>query len=166
MYVRPKKALGQHFLHDSAIARRIVQALLSHWPLPMDKAEALLAAEEGTVAAEEAGVSCVDADTCSLWPVVEVGPGTGVLTALLLQEPGLNYHAVELDREAVEFLHKTHPQLGERLLLGDFLKLPTNTFPERFALIGNFTYNISSQIFFRVLDLKDRIPLVVGMSQK
>ena len=150
MHVRPKKALGQHFLHDSTVAARIVEALLSHWPLP----------------AAETGIPDGGPDTGSLRSVVEVGPGTGVLTTLLLQEPGLDYYAVELDTESVDYLHTLYPRLGNRLVSGDFLKLPAGTFPEQFALIGNFPYNISSQIFFRVLELKDRIPLVVGMLQK
>ncbi len=150
MHVRPKKALGQHFLHDSAIAARIVEALLSHWPLP----------------ATETGVTDGATEPGGLRSVVEVGPGTGVLTTLLLQEPGLDYYAVELDTESVAYLHTLYPGLGNRLVSGDFLKLPAGTFPEQFALIGNFPYNISSQIFFKVLELKDRVPLVVGMLQK
>ena len=138
MEVRPKKALGQHFLGDSSVASRIVKSLsLEQAPGGKDRI-----------------------------PVVEVGPGTGVLTGLLLEDPRIDYHAVELDREATAFLRQKHPLLGSRLTEGDFLKLPGSAFPGTFYVIGNFPYNISSQIFFRILDLRDAVPQVVGMVQK
>lgn len=94
------------------------------------------------------------------------GAGYGVLTDLLLQNPAIDYYGVELDRRAADYLHKAYPQLKSRLVCDDFLTLPADAFPGRFALIGNFPYNISSQIFFKVLELKDRIPLIVGMLQR
>jgi len=135
MEVRPKKALGQHFLRDQGAAQKIVNSL--------------------SVIQDGQKV-----------PVVEVGPGTGVLTAYLWDNPGIDYYAVELDRESVAFLQQKYPGLGKKLIQGDFLQLPADVFPDEFSLIGNFPYNISSQIFFRVLEFRDRIPEVVGMVQK
>ena len=153
MPIQPKKALGQHFLHNSSIAARIVEALEEELPrLQPDT-------QSGTPALPKAV-------TNRPWPVLEVGPGTGVLTDLLLQNPAIDYYGVELDRRAADYLHKAYPQLKSRLVCDDFLTLPADAFPGRFALIGNFPYNISSQIFFKVLELKDRIPLIVGMLQK
>lgn len=99
-------------------------------------------------------------------PLLEVGPGTGVLTQFLLQD-GYDLTTVELDRESVAYLHERFPQLNGRILEKDFLKLPLeNLFPGKFCVIGNYPYNISSQIFFKVLDYKDRIPCCSGMIQK
>ncbi|MDR3184743.1 MAG: 16S rRNA (adenine(1518)-N(6)/adenine(1519)-N(6))-dimethyltransferase RsmA [Prevotellaceae bacterium] len=99
--------------------------------------------------------------------VLEVGPGMGTLTEHLLARPGLELHAVEIDRESVAYLHTHFPALSPRLIAGDFLTLDLNTlFDEPVAIIGNFPYNISSQIFFKVLDHRNRIPEVVGMVQK
>ncbi len=135
MEVRPKKALGQHFLRDQGAAQKIVNSL-----------------------------SVINSS--QRVPVVEVGPGTGVLTAYLWDHPSIDYYAVELDRESVAFLQQKYPGLGKRLIQGDFLHLPAEVFPREFLLIGNFPYNISSQIFFRVLEFRDKIPEVVGMVQK
>ena len=129
--VRAKKYLGQHFLKDLDIARRIAESL----PL----SEAL--------------------------PVVEVGPGMGVLTRFLLENPLIDLTAVEIDRESVEYLHTHYPYL--KLIEGDFLKMDlTAMFPGQFCVIGNFPYNISSQIFFKVLDYRHQIPYAAGMLQK
>ena len=97
--------------------------------------------------------------------VLEIGPGMGVLTQYLLQNPQINLTAVELDTESVVYLKQHYPQL--RIIEEDFLKLDLNTiFPDKFMIIGNFPYNISSQILFKLLDYKDKIPCLVGMFQK
>ena len=100
-------------------------------------------------------------------PVLEVGPGMGVLTQYLLQREDIDLKLVEIDSESVAYLLRHFPDMPGRLLEADFLSLKLEKlFPERFALIGNFPYNISSQIFFKLLDYKDRIPEVVCMVQK
>lgn len=100
-------------------------------------------------------------------PVIEVGPGMGVLTQYLVQKPGMDLKLIEIDTESVEYLHAHYPALKDRIIEGDFLRLElTELFPEPFAVIGNFPYNISSQIFFKVLDYRNQIPEVVGMLQK
>jgi len=131
--VRPKKHLGQHFLKDKNIARKITACL-------------------------------VDGNT----QVCEVGPGTGVLTALLLEKESLaKLTLIEIDGESVEYLEENFKDPRLRILEADFLKsnLP-DIMGEPFALIGNFPYNISSQIFFKVLENRNLIPEVVGMIQK
>lgn len=109
------------------------------------------------------------ADTVSAYkgmPILEVGPGMGVLTQFLL-EAGQDLTVVELDRESVEYLNEHFPQLQGRIIGEDFLKLDLATlFPGQFCVIGNYPYNISSQIFFKVVDYKDRIPCCSGMIQK
>ncbi len=98
--------------------------------------------------------------------VLEVGPGMGVLTQYLLKNPNIHLTAIELDRESVAYLREWYPELN--LIEGDFLKLDLNQLiPEgEFNVIGNYPYNISSQIFFKVLEYKDRIPVCSGMIQK
>lgn len=131
--VKPKKALGQHFLTDLTVAQRIAATL----------------------------------DDFTGMPVVEVGPGMGVLTQYLLpSHPDLT--VVELDGESVEYLRANMPQLGERILGEDFLKLDLGKlFPgQQFCVIGNYPYNISSQIFFHVLEWKDQVACCSGMLQK
>ena len=159
MEVRAKKALGQHFLTDQSIATKIVDAL------------------QGT-------------------DVLEVGPGMGVLTQYLLtqicvntttplhpqgglrgvplrlpeslcSEGDVHFKAVEIDKESVEYLQKHYPGLGDGLIEGDFLKMNLEgLFPGKFSIIGNFPYNISSQIFFKILECRDLVPEVVCMIQK
>lgn len=106
------------------------------------------------------------ADTIQSGPTLEIGPGMGVLTQFLLKNPAIQLTAVELDRESVAYLKEWYPEL--HLVEADFLKLDLDTlFPDGpFNLIGNYPYNISSQIFFRVLDYRDRIPVCSGMIQK
>ena len=88
--------------------------------------------------------------------VLEIGPGMGVLTSHLLQKKGVSLHAVELDRESVAYLITHFPELQGRLIEGDFLQLDLKALlPEPFAIIGNFPYNISTQILFRVLEHRD-----------
>ena len=131
--VRAKKNLGQHFLNDKNIARKIVESLQA----------------SGTK------------------KVLEIGPGMGVLTQFLLQNDAYETSVVEIDRESVDYLEKHYPQLKERIISADFLRLNLNNhFQEPFAIIGNFPYNISSQIFFKVLEYRNQIPEVVGMLQK
>lgn len=131
--VRPKKALGQHFLTDLSVSRRIADSLL---------------AEERT-------------------DVLEVGPGMGVLTRFLLERPEIALRAVEIDRESVDYLLMHYPELNGALIEADFLRLRLeNFFPGNFCVIGNFPYNISSQIFFKILDYRERVPQVVCMIQK
>jgi len=130
-FVRPKKNLGQHFLTDLNIARKIVDNLDAKIP-----------------------------------DVLEVGPGMGVLTQFLLQRTELNTHVVEIDRDSVEYLKNNFPQL-QNIHSEDFLKADiTSWFPGKFNVIGNFPYNISSQIFFRILEFRNLIPETVGMVQK
>jgi 16S rRNA (adenine1518-N6/adenine1519-N6)-dimethyltransferase len=129
MYIRPKKALGQHFLKDKNIASKIVSGL------------------SGAV------------------NVLEIGPGKGVLTQFLINIPGIQLIVVEIDKESVDYLN--HHYTGLNILSGDFLKIDiTSVFSSNFSIIGNFPYNISSQIFFKVLENKNLVDEVVCMIQK
>ncbi len=131
--VRPKKHLGQHFLTDQSIAKRITDSLST--------------------------------EACR--SVIEVGPGKGVLTEFLLERQDIDLVPVEIDHESVEFLHNQFPALQKTLVEADFLALDLQTiFQGDFRIIGNFPYNISSQIFFKVLDHKDQVKEVVCMIQK
>ncbi len=100
--------------------------------------------------------------------VLEVGPGMGVLTKYLIKQPGYETFIIDIDRESIAYLKQNYPALENRIIEGDFLKLDFNTlFPgETFAVIGNFPYNISTEILFKVLDHKNQVPEVVGMFQK
>lgn len=147
MFVKPKKALGQHFLKDNKIAERIVKALVSPETTPVTDPE----------------TAAVPATN----QVLEIGPGTGVLTAFLVKEQGIDFKLIEIDDESVRYLREYYPQLGDSLIEGDFLRMDLEAlFPGKFMIIGNFPYNISSQIFFKVLDYREKIPTVVGMLQK
>ena len=139
--VRAKKFLGQHFLTDLSIAQRIADTITS--------ADTSLLATCGEKI-----------------PVLEIGPGMGVLTQYLLKNPKIELTAIEIDRESVAYLGEWYPEL--HLIEGDFLKIGLNTiYPSgSFCVIGNYPYNISSQIFFKVLEYKDRIPVCSGMIQK
>lgn len=98
--------------------------------------------------------------------VLEIGPGMGVLTQFLIPT-SYNLKVIEIDRESVAYLQDHYDALEGRIIQGDFLKLPiTEITSEPMAVIGNFPYNISSQIFFKVLEFKDQVPEVVGMIQK
>ncbi len=98
--------------------------------------------------------------------VLEVGPGMGVLTQYLLQRPGLELKAIEIDSESVAYLRRNFPSL-EGLIEGDFLKTDlAGLFDGEYSIIGNFPYNISSQIFFKILDCRDQVPEIVCMLQK
>lgn len=100
--------------------------------------------------------------------VVEIGPGKGVLSQYLLQNKNLNMRYIETDRESVEYLNVKYPEITPNLILADFLKLDLKTLfgEEKFCIVGNFPYNISSQIFFKTLDHKNQVHEVVGMVQK
>ena len=144
MEVRAKKALGQHFLTDLSIAQRIAEALIVPCP--------------GTE---------IQNDAENPMPALEVGPGMGVLTQYVLQRPEVDLRMVEIDTESVEYLLIHFPQVNGKLIEADFLKLKLeNFFPGKFCVIGNFPYNISSQIFFKVLENRDIVPECVGMIQK
>ncbi len=130
--VRPKKALGQHFLTDLTIAERIADSIEQFKHLP----------------------------------VLEIGPGMGVLTQFLIKK-GYDLSVVELDGESVAYLNEHFPELHGKIYGEDFLKMDLDKlFTGEFCVIGNYPYNISSQIFFKVLDYKDRIPCCSGMIQK
>ena len=97
--------------------------------------------------------------------VLEIGPGMGVLTKYLIDRPDTDFHVVEIDRESVAWLHDHYPTL--HVIEGDFLKLDLTTlFHDTYAIIGNFPYNISSQILFRVFECRNEVSEVVGMFQK
>ena len=99
--------------------------------------------------------------------VVEVGAGTGVLTQYLVQGVLDKFHVIEIDKESIAYLQKHFPMLGDRLIEGDFLRTDLSQFgKQNIAIIGNFPYNISSQIFFQVLKYKEQVVEVVGMMQK
>jgi len=138
--VKPKKALGQHFLTDLSIARRIAATISA-----------------GTLPDSCAGFASL--------PVLEIGPGTGVLTQYLIS-PGRELTLVEIDPEAAAYIRRTYPDTP--LIEDDFLRLPDEVlYPGReFCIIGNYPYNISSQIFFRLLELRGRVPMCAGMLQR
>jgi 16S rRNA (adenine1518-N6/adenine1519-N6)-dimethyltransferase len=99
--------------------------------------------------------------------VLEVGPGMGVLSDFLLLKKEFETHLIDIDTESFLFLQKKYPELGGRLLNADFLHLNfKEAFPAAFAIIGNFPYNISSQILFKILENRNQVPEVVGMFQK
>lgn len=130
--VKPKKHLGQHFLTDPSIAKRIADAL----------------------------------ETKPGESVIEVGPGKGILTEHLLEQD-IHLLPVEIDPESSVYLKQNWPELEDLLIEEDFLKLDLEKLAgDKFHVIGNFPYNISSQIFFRVLDYKSNVSSVVCMIQK
>lgn len=97
--------------------------------------------------------------------LLEVGPGGGALTKHLLALPSVNFKAVELDEEKVTYLQKTYPQLQGKIIHESFLDIK-KPFDEPFTIIGNFPYNISTQILFKILEWKDDVPVIIGMFQK
>jgi 16S rRNA (adenine1518-N6/adenine1519-N6)-dimethyltransferase len=99
--------------------------------------------------------------------VLEVGPGMGVLSDFLLQKKEYDTFLIDIDIESVRFLKTKYPDLGDKLINGDFLEFNfRDVFPGKFAIIGNFPYNISSQILFKILESRDQVLEVVGMFQK
>lgn len=106
-------------------------------------------------------------DTKEYTSVLEVGPGMGVLTDFLIKRKDIELYLVDIDRESIDYLKVHYKSLEDRIISADFLRMDLNRiFTGPFAIIGNFPYNISSQIFFKVLDYKNQIPEVVGMLQK
>ena len=153
--VHAKKFLGQHFLTDLTVARRIAETITPpHFVLRPSTGRSIEQCSSPAQGREKA------------IQVVEVGPGMGVLTQYLLKNPDIQLTAIEIDRESVAYLREWYPELD--LVEGDFLKIDLNKMiPEgEFNVIGNYPYNISSQIFFKVLEYKDRIPVCSGMIQK
>ena len=126
-----KKSLGQHFLKDENICRKIISELRKH---PFTQ-------------------------------LVEVGPGGGALTKYLLELENITFKAVELDEEKIEFLEKTYPSLRGRIIHQSFLDIE-KPFTGPFTVVGNFPYNISTQILFKILEWKDEVECMVGMFQK
>ena len=126
-----KKSLGQHFLHDENVCRKIIEQTV-YTP----------------------GIN-----------LLEVGPGGGALTKYLLDKPGINYKAIEIDTEKVDFLKATYQQIKDKLIIGDILTT-SMPFNEPFAIIGNFPYNISSPILFRALEWEPFVTEITGMFQK
>ena len=100
--------------------------------------------------------------------LLEIGPGTGMLTRFLIENKQLTWYGIELDPDSVKYLEKAYPELKSRIIHGDFLRFsPETCFGQApFAVIGNFPYNISTQILFHVLKMRDKVPEVVGMFQK
>lgn len=130
--VRAKKHLGQHFLNDLSIAKRITDSLV----VPPTS-------------------------------VIEVGPGMGVLTQYLVENKDINFKVVEIDSESVGYLNNNFPLLKDNIVEGDFLQMDlAKTFSEKISIIGNFPYNISNQIFFKVYDNRNQVEQVVGMVQR
>jgi 16S rRNA (adenine1518-N6/adenine1519-N6)-dimethyltransferase len=126
-----KKSLGQHFLKDENICRKIVTAVEEMRPVQL----------------------------------LEIGPGAGAITRFLMQLPGINFKAIELDTEKVNYLLHNYPGLNNKLINQDFLEAAP-PFEGSFHIVGNFPYNISTQILFHVLEWKDQVPVVTGMFQK
>lgn len=131
--VKPKKNLGQHFLTDLTIAKRIADTV----------------------------------DACPDLPVLEIGPGMGVLTQYLVAK-SRPVKAVEIDKESVVYLHDRFPKLVDNIIGEDFLRMDLTTIfgGGQFVLTGNYPYDISSQIFFKMLENKDLIPCCTGMIQR
>ncbi len=99
---------------------------------------------------------------------IEIGPGTGALTKYLLNDKQTEWWLLDVDEESIAYLRERFPELGDHIVHGDFLRMdPTKLVGEQpFAVVGNFPYNISSQILFRCIDFKDQIPEIMGMFQK
>jgi 16S rRNA (adenine1518-N6/adenine1519-N6)-dimethyltransferase len=118
---------------------------------------------------EQIAASIVDSLTLhhNYKSVLEVGPGMGVLTQFLIQNKAYETRIIDIDNESILYLQKRFPELKNKIISGDFLHLRfEDYFSSPFAVIGNFPYNISTQILFKVLDYRNQIPEVVGMFQK
>ena len=128
--LKPKKYLGQHFLKDSNISKKISTSLISK----------------------------------SSQTIIEIGPGMGILTQHLISKKTQTYF-VELDKDSISFLNKMFPKIKKSIIHSDFLKIDLTKFNSPIGLIGNFPYNISSQILFKMIENRDRIDELVGMFQ-
>jgi len=115
---------------------------------------------------ENIAVKIVDSLDDKSVNILEIGAGMGVLTKYLIQKPGVNLFVMDIDRDSVDYMKQHYPELGDRLILGDFLQyMPDMLFKDNFSVIGNFPYNISSQILFKVLEHRNQICEVIGMFQ-
>jgi 16S rRNA (adenine1518-N6/adenine1519-N6)-dimethyltransferase len=129
--LRLKKSLGQHFLHDENVCRKIVEQVTRKPAMRL----------------------------------LEVGPGGGAITKYLLQWPDVDYKAIEIDEEKVDYLNKVYPEINGKIIMKDILQADV-PFDSDFSVIGNFPYNISSPILFKVLDWEPQVNEVIGMFQK
>ncbi len=127
-----KKSLGQHFLHDEAVCKNIVAALLKN----------------------------------NVHNVVEIGPGAGAITKYLLQDNQIHFKAIEIDTEKYDFLLKKYSAIKDKLINTDFLIADKPFGDEPFWVIGNFPYNISTEILFKIISWKSHVLGVIGMFQK
>lgn len=134
-FVHPKKSLGQHFLTDANIARKIASSLTAYG---------------------------------NYRNVLEIGPGTGMLSRYLMEKKEICWFGIEVDPASISYLHRNYPAYKDQVMEADFLKFPLHEFAgeEQVALIGNFPYNISTQIMFRMLAFRELVPEMVGMFQK
>lgn len=155
-----KKSLGQHFLRDENISRKIVASVLET-PGFKKSGEAHRSEDR------EAGASepTLPLEGQGVVRLLEVGPGAGALTKYLLEIEGIDFKAVELDEEKVLYLKKNWPALEDKILHMSILDMD-RPFEGEFTVIGNFPYNISSQILFKMLDWKDSLESMTGMFQK
>src|SRR5690606_20567069 len=153
----------------------IIQILLAYktlslWQIiPMGSVRAKKHLGQHFLNDKNAAQRIVDALTPSLGfkQVLEVGPGMGVLSDFLLQNEAYETSLIDVDDESIEYLADKYPELGNRLIHGDFLNLDfSQYFGDKMAVIGNFPYNISSQILFKVLEERNRVVEMVGMFQK
>lgn len=165
--VRAKKSFGQHFLKSEEIARviaRCVHAAYVPALMPDGSLDRLAAYSLRRDASD------FPAESPAPMNVLEIGPGMGVLSRCLWEDPSLNVKMVEVDAESVIYLTREYPDRTRngQLLPADFLKMDLRELfdGQNFVLTGNFPYNISTQILFRVLENRDRIPLAEGMFQK
>ena len=174
MEVRPKKALGQHFLTDLDIAERIVHALRGETVLEVGPGTGVLTRIllDRMAPSKDGGHSTAAPGQPDGTATDGHGPDNGRRTVTQIDSDGhggriRSFKAIEIDRESAAYLRKNLRGIVPGLIEGDFLKLRLDElFPGSFSVIGNFPYNISSQIFFKILDYKDLIPEVVCMVQK
>ncbi|HTI07818.1 MAG TPA: 16S rRNA (adenine(1518)-N(6)/adenine(1519)-N(6))-dimethyltransferase RsmA [Puia sp.] len=170
-----KKSLGQHFLRDENISRKIVAAVLDtpgfqttvvgpdRPATPEGQGHGVGTGPEGPQGAGNAPQG--QATDSHQTRLLEVGPGAGALTKYLMEIPSLDFKAVELDEEKVLYLQNTWPALRDKIIHKSILDIE-RPFEGKFTVVGNFPYNISSQILFKMLDWKDSLDSMTGMFQK